>query len=96
MRQYIANRKASDAQTRNITPSYNFPIYPDLAQVSDSANATAGGGGTPPTQSDSANASDAVTNTTANTGTWHIPFDAANSTGVTNPIAAVGEFDVGL
>lgn len=70
MRQYIANRKADDTQTRNLTPSYNFPIYPDLVQISDSVTATAGGSGTPSTQSDSVNVSDAVTNSTYTTGTF--------------------------
>lgn len=92
MRQYIANRKAGTTAQRNITPDYNIPVYPDLCQISDSATTNLN----QQTQSDSANVSDAVTNTTANTGTWQIPFDAANSTSVTNPIAAVGEFDVGF
>lgn len=57
MRQYIANRKAADSQSRNITPSYNFPVYPDLCQIGDVAAVNPGLSAA----ADAANASDDAT-----------------------------------
>jgi len=91
IRQYITNRKAGDTGQQNISPDYNIPIYPDICQISDAATTNQN----QQTPSDLCSCSDSLTNRTANTGQWEIPFDAANSTGVTNPIIEVGCFDIG-